>query len=64
MNKIFCFLIVCLFSDYIAEGDLKLLILLPPLPKCYDYKCVHSSWLMNAGDPTQGLKHARQALHH
>jgi hypothetical protein len=43
--KIFLFTYFCFFetgSHYVAETGLDLMILLPPPPKCWDYKCVPS----------------------
>ena len=42
---------------YIAKGGLDLLVLLPPLPECWDYRCVpfitHIPGLWMVGDQTQ-----------
>jgi hypothetical protein len=47
-------------TQYIAEGGLEFLVLVPPPPRCWDYRHVPLSLVLSgAGDRIQGFMHAR-----
>lgn len=51
------------WTCFVAEHDLKLLILLLLLPKCWYCRCAQYLVLCSAGNWTQGFLHARKTLY-
>lgn len=52
----------CSWTDCIAAGDLRLLVLLPVLPYKWGYECVSCTHLVQCWNWTQGFMHARYTV--
>ena len=48
---------------YVARDGLEVLVLLPPPPECWGYRCVTKLSFCSTEDESQGFLHCRQAFY-